>query len=183
MKLKSQGRKPRREEKGWEWQSRGKSECVLECPGKFVLSHRTWDMDDVQGKKQDFPWRIVDSSESLLSSGLLIFLFYPVRDQLAFPTTVQLISAGDSHTQNTQASYFLSHFSCVLGGHFNHPWRMLSHVTSVNVSKLLSLFSSPLTCWACTLVTRWFCNLLSCPQLLSVSSNLPGAITHTPSSS
>lgn len=147
-------------------------------------------MDDVQGKKQDFPWRILDSSESLLSSCVHVFLFCPVSDQLAFPTTVQLISAGDSHTQNTQASYILSHFSCVLGGNFNHPWRMLSHVTSVNASNLLSLFSSPLTwIWtpgpnpAYTLATRWFCNLLSCPQLLSMSSKLPGAIAHIPSSS
>ena len=93
------------------------------------------------------------------------------------PSTV-LTYVGDSHTQNTQASYtsILSHFTCVLCGNFNCSQRMLSHVTSIDVSKLWSLCSSPLSFLAHTLATRSFCDLLSCPQPLSTGSDFLGAI-------
>lgn len=167
LKLKGRGRAPRKKEWQGKWLSRGNSECALKCPRNFVLSHRTWDIIvHVYRNKQDFFWRISDSSESLLSSCFFHFLFCPVADQTTFPTTVGLISAGHSYTPTSPSlcRFILSHFCCVLDGSLNQPGRMLSHVTSMDLSKRLSFFSSPLSCWTCLLAIRWCCNLVSCPQ-------------------
>lgn len=98
-------------------------------------------------------------SRNLLSFHLFNFLIYPVRDQPASPTPPpqrcpdfrwRLTHVG--HPSLPQIHSVSLH--CVLRGNFNCSQRMLSHVTSTNVSKLWSLFPSPLSFLAHTRATR-----------------------------
>lgn len=85
-----------------------------------------------------------------------------------FPTSVQLISAGDSDPQNTKAYYrfILSHFCCALSSNFNHPRRIFSQITTMDITKPCHSFEILWPSWTCTLAIRWFCNSLSWLQPL-----------------